>query len=855
VRGHRGWIALLAVLCLAPAVLSGQERGANALGDAIAGLGVNVRVLVIAAHPDDEDTRLITWLTKGHRAEVAYLSLTRGDGGQNLIGNELGEALGVIRTEELLTARRLDGAHQYFTRAYDFGFSKSAEETYKHWPHDSLLKDVITVVRAFRPQVIITVFTGTPADGHGQHQVSAILGREAYDLSGDSVRFPAKSTEGLAPWTVSKFYRGRSYFGPPFSYQYNSGDYDALLGLSYAELAVISRSQHRSQGTGALPRKGPSLGYLMREATRVNAGTDSTKERSIFDGIDTTMVWSERFMPSKGFRDSLPQRLSSLRSTYDPWRPEASVGPALAELSCVGEHCAFSGLPPDSLRARAQRALLLAHGIAIEATVNRDILAVGDTMSVLVAVYNRGHSPVFVFPHGEFVSGLSVEDAHSGATSGMSGGLGISLPPDSVWRDSIRIVGRTPSAPWWLASPRHGDMFSVPVLPVASDQIPGPADLRVAVAVADIPLWVTVPIAHRFADPVKGGITHPLLVAPAVTLTLDTQVEYVPATAAIDRTIHVRLRSATTAPRAVRVSLKMPKGLTADSASRTVQLAPLGAATVDFRVRGSLPVGSYTLAAVAESKGQTFSTGYQLIDYDHIRPQTLYRDATIMLQAVDVAIPPGANIAYVPGVGDNSAAALRQLGVPVTILDPATLASADLSPYTAVVIGSRAYEAHPELVANNARLLDWVKGGGTMVVQYGQYEMTQPGIMPYPITLTRPAARVTEEDAVVTVLAPRDPLLNAPNRIGAADWKGWVQDFALYMPSTFDSAYTPLVSLHDAGEPANSGGLLVARYGRGTYVYVTLAMFRQLPAGVPGAARLFVNLLGARQADAPKVTP
>jgi hypothetical protein len=305
----------------------------------------------------------------------------------------------------------------------------------------------------------------------------------------------------------------------------------------------------------------------------------------------------------------------------------------------------------------------------------------------------------------------------------------------------------------------------------------------------------------------------------------------------------------------VKVSLKMPKGLTADSASRTIQLAPLGAATVDFHVRGSLPVGAYTLAAVAESNGQTFNNGYQLIDYDHIRPQTLYRDATVTLQAVDVAIPQGANVAYIPGVGDNSAAALRQLGVPVTILDPATLASADLSPYTAVVIGSRAYEAHPELVANNARLLEWVNRGGTMVVQYGQYEMTQPGMMPYPITLTRPAARVTEEDATVTVLAPQNPLLNSPNRIGAADWKGWVQDFGLYMPSTFDSAYVPLVSLHDTGEPANSGGLLVARYGRGTYVYATLAFFRQLPAGVPGAARLFVNLLGAKQADAPRIAP
>jgi hypothetical protein len=669
------------------------------------------------------------------------------------------------------------------------------------------------------------------------------------------VRFPAKSTQGLAPWTVSKFYRGRTYFGPPFSYQYNSGDYDPLLGLSYAELAVISRSQHRSQGTGALPRKGPSLGYLMREATRVNAGTDSTKERSIFDGIDTTWTWSKSSMVTKGFADSLSRRLAALRSSYDPWHPEASVGPMLMELACVGPHCALSGLPPDSLRARAQRALLLAHGIVVEATVNRDVLAVGDTMNVLVTVYNRGHSPVDVFPHFESITGLSVENDQSGASRGISGGMGVSLLPDSVWRDSIRVVGERPSAPWWLASPRRGDMFAVPVLPVASDEIPEPANVRVGVAVADIPLWVTVPVVHRFADPVKGGITHPLLVAPAVTLTLDTQVEYVPANSAVDRTIHVRLRSATTGARSVKVSLKMPKGLTADSASRTVQLPAMGAATVDFRVRGSLPVGSYTLAAVAESNGQTFTNGYQLIDYDHIRPQTLYRDASVMLQAVDIAIPAGANIAYVPGVGDNSAAALQQLGIPVTILDPATLAGADLSPYSAVVIGSRAYEAHPELVANNARLLDWVKRGGTMVVQYGQYEMTQPGILPYPITLTRPAARVTEEDAAVTVLAPQNPLLNSPNRIGAADWKGWVQDFALYMPSTFDSAYTPLVSLHDTGEPANSGGLLVARYGRGTYVYATLAFFRQLPAGVPGAARLFVNLLGARQADAPRITP
>jgi LmbE family N-acetylglucosaminyl deacetylase len=829
------------------------ERGANQLADQIAGLGVTTRVLVIAAHPDDEDTRLITWLTKGHRAEVAYLSLTRGDGGQNLIGNELGEALGAIRTEELLTARRLDGAHQYFTRAYDFGFSKSADETYKHWPHDSLLKDVITVVRVFKPQVIVAVFSGTPRDGHGQHQVSAILAREAYDLAGDSVRFPAKSTLGYAPWTVSKFYRDRTYWGPPYSISFDGGGLDPILGISYAELAVISRSQHRSQGTGALPRKGPSPGYLMREATRVNAGMDSSKETSIFDGIDSARVLAALSRMTQGHADSLQTRLADLRAHYDAWSPDLSAGPRLETMlsrSVSADGKNDSGAVYFRWLRRADAAFLLARGISVQAIAPREQLAVGDTMRIAVTVFNGGRTPLRVFsPMSQLFGGdvSAVKESNDAEV--------VVIPAGGSRTDSLYAVGRRASTPWWLEQPRHGDLFTVPVSFMSEDERPGPAVATINFFAGDVWNRVTVPVVYRYADPVKGGVEHPLRVAPAITLTLGTEVEYVPAHKAVDRTVHVRVHSAATDSRSVRVSLTAPKGLATDTATRTVQLAPFSDATVDFRVRGTLPVGTYALSASAESNGQTFTTGYQLIDYDHIRPQTIYRNASVTLQAVDVVIPPGANVAYIQGTNDNSAPALQQLGIPLTMLDPSTLARADLTPFTTIVIGPRAYETDPGLVANNARLLDWVKKGGTLVVQYGQYEMTQPGIMPYPITLGRPATRVTEEDAAVTVLAPNNALLNSPNKIAAGDWKGWVQDFALYMPSTYDKAYTPLVSMHDTGEPANDAGLLVAAYGRGTYVYATLAFFRQLPAGVPGAARLFVNLLGAHQADAPRTAP
>ncbi len=788
---------------------------------------------------------------KGRHADVAYLSLTRGDGGQNLIGNELGEALGVIRTEELLAARRIDGAKQYFTRAYDFGFSKSAAEAYTHWPHDTLLTDVVTVVRAFRPQIIIAVFSGTPRDGHGQHQVSGILAREAYDAAGDGARFPASATAGLAPWTPLKFYRTTSYWqGAGATFHYDAGEYNPILGRSYAEIAGESRSQHLSQGFGALQRKGFVPGSVRREDSRAPAPRDANAERSIFDGIDTTYRRLRTEVPAaqRARVDSLAAVLATLGSKYQPQRPDVLV-PSLERV----ERLAHAILGPATgggtsgdaaasladLDDEASRATVLAAGIAVEAAVPRDRLALGDTMAATVTVYNRAATKLSV--DSVLVSGSAIKAAQSGATSAGAAVRAIPLDSSAAWTFTVRGTGLT--APWWLTPPRKGDLFATPVsTQTAEENASGTALATVYLANGTV---VRAPLVLRVANPARGEEQRPLAVVPAISVTLDRTVGYARANAPVDRELRVTLRSAYANARDVTIRLELPQGMLVDSGARTVSLAPNGIAnTIAFHVRGSLPAGRHVITAVAESEGKRFETGYIPVTYEHIRPQTLVRPATMAIEAVDAQLPHGVSVAYVQGVGDNSAPMLGELGVPVTVFDAHGLAAADLSRFTTVVIGTRAYEADPTLAAQNPRLFEWVKQGGTMVVQYGQGEMAQSGMMPYPISLTSPAARVTDEASPITVLAPNDPLLNAPNRITDADWRGWVQDRALYMPSTIDPHYQTVVATNDPGEPANPGGILRAAVGRGSYIYTTLAFFRQLPAGVPGAARLFVNLLG-----------
>jgi LmbE family N-acetylglucosaminyl deacetylase len=827
-------------------------------------MGNTMRVLMIGAHPDDEDTQVIAWLSRGRHVETAYLSLTRGDGGQNAIGNELGEALGVIRTEELLAARRVDGGRQYFTRAYDYGFSKNAEEAFTQWPHQALLHDVLTVVRAFKPHLIISVFSGTPRDGHGQHQAAGILAREAYDLAADTMRVPRSATAGHGAWTVLKFYRGASFRRENATFSFNVGEYDPLLGKSYAEIAAISRSQHRSQAFGTLQPLGTRLDYLQREDSRVPAPADPKAERSLFDGIDTT--WA-RFRDSvaggaaRAALDSLPAALQAARASFNAFEPQRSI-PALARVKSLLERvCPTQGGGPPCPRvsgnyseitdagysvalagARASEALALAAGVVVEASMPKELWRVGESLPVKPVLYNRGSRPVTV-------TGVDVRVENSLTKKSVNT---ITVPADSsvtldltAGPSTLRFEEVT--APYWLARPRRGALFDFPVLGFDEAAYANNAVVGLDLEVDGIAFAAHVRIVRRYADQVVGEVRRPVAGVPPVSVLLEHAVHYAPARAPIERALRVQLQSPDSAPRTVRLQARLPAGLTVDSATRTVVVPGSNAVrTVEFNVRGTLPVGRHTIDVVAVDGSETFAQGYTTIDYEHINPRRLYRPSRLTIEAVDLVVGSPMRVGYIEGVGDNSAPALEHLGLEITMLDPAQLATADLRGYSAIVVGPRAYEASPELVANNARLLEYARNGGTLVVQYGQYEMQRPGIMPYPITINRPHDRVTVENVPVTILDSASAVLRGPNRITSRDFEGWIQDRSLYMPRTFDPAYTPLLAMSDPGEEPRRGALLVAALGRGTYVYTTLAFFRQLPNGVPGAARLFVNLLAAK---------
>lgn len=797
-----GLVATALALLALP--LQAQERGAAALANAVALLGPEVpRVLYIAAHPDDEDPRLIAWLSRGGRAEVAYLSLTRGDGGQNFIGDELGEALGVVRTSELLAARRIDNARQFFTRAYDFGFSKNAEEAYVHWPRDSLLNDVVRIVRSFRPHVIVATFSGTPRDGHGQHQVSGQLARDAYDLAGDGARFPR--VEYGEPWMPLKLYRiARSdSVGPILTL--NVGEYDPISGMSYDEISSQSRSQHKSQGLRGNYRLGEVTIRYWREASRLSPDIPREREQSMLDGIAATA-----------------RTAGNGRDNGNPAASALDVRSPATAIPYIARHAP----PTEDDRSRYDRAAVLAAGLAFEAIAPRSFVAVGDTIVLDFALHNRGTVAVRIdsaagpFPRGEIAPGQSV-----------------------TWKGVLRPMRK--SQPWWLALPRVGDMFAVPIPGISDDKLAQAEWLQIKVTVSGLSRFVRMnaqPI-HRLSEGFYGDALAPLTAAPGLTVTPVPGRSFVRADTPIDRDINLTIRSSFDAEQRATVRITLPTGLVASPATLDV-LLPAGATrTVSFRLSGVLPPGQHDLRITAEANGRVFNEAVQVVDYPHIVRQQLYRPSDLRLTAVTVATPDALTVGYVAGRADEGPRVLRELGIPVTLIEPAELARQNLSRFATIVVGPRMYEVSRELVEHNGRLLEYAGNGGRLVVQVGQYMMAAPGILPYPITISRPPDRVTDEIAPVVITDPAARELTRPNRITLADFEGWVQERATFMPDQFDPRYRTMLAMNDPGEQPVHTAILVAPLGRGKYVFTSLALFRQLEEGVPGAVRLFINLL------------
>jgi LmbE family N-acetylglucosaminyl deacetylase len=856
---RRTFIPMLAAALLLPSMAgparaqdgAAEYRGATALGLQLRKLGTTKRVLMVGAHPDDEDTQLLARFALEEGADVAYLSLTRGEGGQNGIGPELGEGLGLLRTEELLAARRVDGAQQFFTRAYDFGFSKSAEETFRHWPREEILGDVLTVICQFRPDIVVTVFSGTPRDGHGHHQVSAILAREAFDAA----RGGACSQGGRGPWQPAKLYQSMRGNPENATVRIPIGNLDPLIGRSPFQLAMASRSRHRSQDMGRPELPGPRWGTLRRIFPE-GAGT----EPSVWAGIDSTLALpGPAESTTARALQRYQQQVETVRARFNPLDPSASANGLLEALGTL--RLAHDSLPrtngvaglSDDIRnetSDVEAAAVLSLGIVIDAVASDARLAPGQTVELEVTVWNGGADSLVIHNVGpemnagrEWFGDPVPEDAEPS---------GVVVPGalfSRKWRINVpREAG--PSEAYYLRDPRQGDLYSwdpdqrgEPIArPFGNDPITVCGHGQVNGTTINFCSDVT----FREVDLRQGELRRPVMVVPVVSVLLDPPARVLSTSAPRPIPYTVRLAAEEVGGINGTVQLQVPAGWRAEPASVPVRFAGPGEVReVRFAVTAPANVraGDHPVSAVFVAEdGRRFERGVQMIDYPHVRARPLYHDAKSVIRAFDVRVPQGLRVAYIEGAGEEGPGFLANLGITPELLDAEDLAEGDLDRFDVIVAGSRAYEVRTDLMAHNRRLLDWVARGGTMIVQYNKYEIVEGNFTPFPITMARPHGRVTDENAPVRILDPSHPVFTTPNRITDTDWQGWVQERGLYFAETWDPAYAPLLEMGDPGE-ARRGGLLVARHGQGTYVYTGLAFFRQFPEGVPGAYRLFANLL------------
>ena len=886
---------LIALLPLLTAPLRAQLEppgtgGVVALDRELRVLGHYRRVLMIGAHPDDEDTELLTVLVRGMGAEAAYLSLTRGEGGQNLIGPELGEALGLIRTEELLAARRLDGARQYFTRAYDFGYSKSLDETWEHWPRDSILKDVVRIVRRFRPQVIVSVFSGTDRDGHGQHQAAGWAALEAFAAAADSAAYPELAREeGLRPWTPLKLYRSTRFDSTATTLTLNGGELDRAVGKSYHQIAMASRSLHRSQDMGRIQDIGPSEVWLALVEDRTAEGS-----AGLFDGIDTSLAAMPWRDPPETDGPAARRRFAARADSARTALGTGSFRRVIALLDRGKRDLApqsndsraqmlFSTPEQADQRRHTERALAIAAGLVSDALAPDDRMVGGQTDSVDLLVWNAGTDSMTV-------TGGLVPSAEWHVQADTNGE--ISLAPGEVRRSVALLTpdtARVATSPYFLRQPRLGSLYDWSGVPASDLGEPFGGSAPVARFGRMGPGGETSrEVSYRVNDQALGEVRRPLIVVPRVDVRLDPAT-YVwslltPSTHRFTVTLTHGARDTTTGT----VGLEVPEDWppVRPQAFRLVGEDERESFTFDVRAPRGMERGSVALRAFArDSSGREYTGGVRTVTYPHIRSRSYVLPATAEVRLAPVTVPRLSRLGYVRGASDLVPEALQQAGLPVTLLDAAALERDDLTRFPVIVIGPRAYETDSALVDNNARLLSYVRGGGVLVVQYQQHRFFTAGFAPLPLTVggpplavaadaldaeggtdggvtapdttvsdttARPVShdRVVDEGAPVTILAPDHVVLRRPNRISERDWEGWVQERGLYFARSWDPAYQPILETHDDGEAELRGGLLIAPVGRGTYVYTGLSFFRQLPAGVPGALRLFLNLLALGQPPA-----
>jgi LmbE family N-acetylglucosaminyl deacetylase len=864
IRTCRLALATVIVLNAAPAIAQVRavyDDGANAILRQLQRLQTTASVLHTGAHPDDEDSALVAYHARGEHARTAYLSLTRGSGGQNIIGPEQSDLLGVIRTEELLQARRLDGAEQLFTSAVDFGFSKHRAETARQWDEEKILGDMVRAIRRFRPYVIVSRWVGSAADGHGHHQYSGYLTPLAFEAAADPDRFPAQITEGLEPWQAQKLYvMPRRGDGQPTLF-IDTGAPDPVTGRSYFEIGMRGRSQQKTQQMGSLELRGRQLSALRLGESFVDPDGDET---SVFDGIDTSIRGIARFetTPNAALQRllaNLERSVEDALETYRPLAPQASV-PGLSSALGVAKRARSAAQSADTRRLIDQKireieaALVLAAGIEIDALADAETTVPGDQLGVAVRVFDPGWAEVDVrdvrlsMPRDWYArtadASLSNEQRYRRRESPSEQfGFAVQVPDDAV-----------ATSPYWLEKPRRGWAYD---WSRAGDSRTAPFDppLLSAIVSLDIDgttLNVRKGVEHRRVDRVRGEIRRPVNVVPAVSVEPAETTVIVPLSGTGDaRMLQLTIRNNSEEEVKGRARLVAPTGWRIEPESVEFDLAATpGSNTLSFDVSAprAVAAGSHRLEAVVTVDGQSHRQRMTTIEYPHIQTHRVYAPAQTTLEVIDVDVAP-VRIGYVMGSGDKVPEALRRLGIDVELLDDAALTAGDLSRFDTIVVGIRASQTRPAFVANHQRLLEFAEQGGALIVQYQQPDFIDKGLAPYPATMAG-NVRVVDETAPVVILEPEHPVFTFPNRIDSEDFEGWVQERNNYNFTSFDEdRYLPLLESHDDGEDPAYGGMLYARIGSGHYIYTSYGWFRQLPAGVPGAYRLFANLLSLPAAE------